>query len=94
MDLGGGKAPPVAADVRNVMIAVSQKGATAGAKQQQEEGEGGVVWEEEEKDDIPMCTNGHNSETFLCVTPKCFCFACARLNCCHCERLPPSCPRG
>ena len=50
----GGTAPPDAADVGNVMIAISQEGAIAAAEQQQEEGEGGVDRkEEEEEDDLP-----------------------------------------
>ena len=51
---GGGIAPPVAADVGNVMIAISQEGAIAAAKQEQEECEGGVDRDEEEdNNDLP-----------------------------------------
>ena len=78
-----GTALPVAADVGNVMIAISQEGAIAAVQQEQEEGKGGVDREEEEEvDDLPYPQDddddddNNDSEGDVCVpigiTLKCF----------------------
>ena len=75
-----GIAPPVAADVGNVMIAISQEGAIAAVKQQQEKGEGGVDRDEEKDNNdlqYPQLYDNDDNDSEgevgmpIGITPKC-----------------------